>query len=73
MFGVSESFRESIGVSLTPSDRVDYDRALAATRTGLGEEAFAVVWAEGRAMSMKEAIDYALKVAEKEGDSHSTE
>ena len=39
-----------------PSDA----RTVAAARTELGEEAFAAAWAEGRAMSMQQAIAYAL-------------
>jgi hypothetical protein len=35
-------------------------RNLAAVRAALGEEAFAAAWAEGRAMSLEQAITLAL-------------
>jgi len=34
---------------------------LGATRQALGEEAFAAAWSVGRAMTMEQAIDCALK------------
>jgi hypothetical protein len=43
----------------------DFDRDLAAARMGLGERAFAAAWADGQAMTLEQAIAYAL--AEKGG------
>jgi hypothetical protein len=43
-----------------PSSRADYDQTLVATRAALGEEAFAVAIAEGRAMTLEQAIAYTL-------------
>jgi hypothetical protein len=40
--------------------RSDYDRPVATIRDGLKEEAFAAAWAEGRAMTLEQAIEYAL-------------
>lgn len=37
-----------------------HDRTVAATRMALGEAAFAAAWTEGRAMSLEEAVKYAL-------------
>ena len=34
---------------------------MAAARAALGEEAFAAAWEEGEAMTMEEAIEYALE------------
>jgi hypothetical protein len=39
------------------------DRSVAAARTALGQEAFEAVWAEGRAMTCEEAVEYALEGA----------
>ncbi len=39
----------------------DHDRDLAATRAMLGEEAFALAWAEGQAMTLDQAVEYALQ------------
>jgi predicted ATPase/class 3 adenylate cyclase len=60
LFGAAEALRERSGTPLQPSERADYDSALAAIRTALGEEAFAAAWAEGRAMSLEEAVRAAL-------------
>ena len=43
---------------------VEFDRSVAAVRAQMDEEAFARAWSEGRAMSMTQAIDYALELAE---------
>ena len=37
-----------------------YERTLRAVRSHLGEEAFAALWAEGRAMTVGQALAYAL-------------
>jgi tetratricopeptide (TPR) repeat protein len=39
----------------------EYKRAVEAARAALGEEAFAAAWAEGRAMTLDQAISYALE------------
>ena len=48
------------GTSLYPADREDAEAALAAARSALGEEAFARAWAEGREMSLEQAVEHAL-------------
>ena len=60
LFGAAQSLRETIGSSLSPAEREEYDQGVAAVRTGLGEDEFAKAWAEGRKMSMDEAIEYGL-------------
>jgi tetratricopeptide (TPR) repeat protein len=61
LFGAAEGLREALGAPLPPVDRAEHDRSVAAVRTALGEEAFTAAWAEGRAMSLDEAVAYALK------------
>ena len=56
LWGAAEALRETIGAPLPPVDRVSYDRAVASSRTQLGEQAFAAAWAEGRTMSLKQAL-----------------
>lgn len=46
----------------TDIDRADYDRGAAAVRVALGEVA-EVRWAEGRAMSLDQALEHALSRA----------
>jgi non-specific serine/threonine protein kinase len=42
-----------------PAER---EAAIATTRSALGEETFAAAWAEGQAMTLEQALDYALAV-----------
>ncbi len=44
----------------TLTDPADYERAIALVRAQLGEQAFAARWAEGQAMRLEQAIEYAL-------------
>jgi hypothetical protein len=43
-----------------PAARATYERAVAAVRANLGDEAFAAAWAEGLAMTVEQAIAEAL-------------
>jgi tetratricopeptide repeat protein len=52
-------YRTLVG-GITPHERVEFERDIAAVRTQLGEAAFATAWEEGKAMSPDEAIAYAL-------------
>jgi non-specific serine/threonine protein kinase len=60
LFGAAEALLEISGVRLDACDRVDYDRNVAAVRARLGEAAFATAWTEGQAMTIEQAIEYAL-------------
>jgi tetratricopeptide (TPR) repeat protein len=57
LFGAAEVLREIMGASTPPNDEGD----ISAARTALGEEAFAAAWAEGRKMTMEEAIEFAIR------------
>jgi hypothetical protein len=61
LFGAAEGLREAIGAPLPPLVRADYDSNVAAVRSSLGEAALARAWAEGRAMTLEKAIEYALE------------
>jgi len=61
LFGATDSLYEVIGAHAEPAARVRYERAMAAARVQLGETAFAAPWAEGRAMTLEQAIAYALE------------
>ena len=45
---------------LLPDERACYERSVAAARAQLDEAAFAAAWAEGRAMTLEQAILFAL-------------
>jgi predicted ATPase/DNA-binding SARP family transcriptional activator len=61
LFGAAESLRESIGTPVPPSQRPHYDSLVAAVRAQLHEARFAKAWAEGRAMELEQAVQFALK------------
>jgi non-specific serine/threonine protein kinase len=61
LFGAAEALREAIGSPLTPYERAVHDQAVQAVRTTLGEEGFTATWAEGRALSLEQAISLALE------------
>jgi ATP/maltotriose-dependent transcriptional regulator MalT len=63
LWGAAEALRERMGMYLSPCDLAhsDYERDLAAVRSALEEPTFEATWAEGRAMSPEEAIEYALE------------
>jgi predicted ATPase/DNA-binding XRE family transcriptional regulator len=61
LMGASEGLYESIGGVMEASDRIPYDRALASARSQLGDEDFETAWQEGQAMSLEQAIEYALE------------
>jgi tetratricopeptide (TPR) repeat protein len=61
VLGAVEALLESMDAILERVARLSYEHAVAAVRAQLGEEAFARAWQEGRAMSMEEAVAYALE------------
>jgi non-specific serine/threonine protein kinase len=63
LWGAVEAVEETFGITITPLARshTDYEGHLAASRSQLGEEAFAAAWSEGRAMALEEAVEYALE------------
>jgi predicted ATPase/DNA-binding SARP family transcriptional activator len=60
LFAVAERLRETAGVRWE-GHQSDYRCSVAATRAQLDEEALAAAWAAGRAMSLDEAVAYALE------------
>jgi tetratricopeptide (TPR) repeat protein len=58
--GAAESLFATVGFELLPADKEEYERGLVALREALSEEAFAAARRQGEAMSMEEAIAYAL-------------
>jgi hypothetical protein len=56
LWGSAEASRERCGIPLAPLDRVDYEPAVAAARTYLGEQEFDAAWAEGRTMTLEQVL-----------------
>jgi len=61
LFGAAEALREAVGAFVLPLYRAEYERGVAAVRSGLDEVAFSAAWAEGRAMTPEQAVEYALE------------
>jgi tetratricopeptide (TPR) repeat protein len=64
LLGAAEGIRQGMQYPVLEVDRPEYDRSIAAVRAALGDEAFAAAWAEGRAMSLDEAVTCALASGE---------
>jgi adenylate cyclase len=62
LLGAAEVVREAIGAPLSPAEHDKLRPMLEPARQALGETAAASAIAEGRAMSMEQAIDYALQM-----------
>src|SRR5262249_37712300 len=61
LWGAAERLREEVGSALPPNERDRCERQVTAARASLGEEtAFDVAWQAGRAMTLEQAIEYAL-------------
>ncbi len=63
LFGAVESLLEGIGMAgrMDPSDQKEFDHYVAAVRAQLDEAAVAKAWAEGRAMTLEQAVEFALQ------------
>jgi predicted ATPase/class 3 adenylate cyclase len=62
LFGAADALREAVGVPAPPSRRARNERALRTVRAALADGAFAAAWAEGRVMTLEQAIAYALEL-----------
>jgi hypothetical protein len=62
LWAAADALREAAHMHLPPATRASskYDNDLARARAQLGEALFTAAWAEGRAMSVEQAIVYAL-------------
>ena len=64
LFAAAEALRELMGKPLTQAQLVTHDRDVAIVERRLDPESFATAWAEGRAMTLEQAIAYALETRE---------
>ena len=56
LYGAAAALRERAGVLIWPADSPTYERSVAAVRTALGNEAFAVAWEAGRTTPLERVI-----------------
>jgi hypothetical protein len=60
LFGAATALLDAIKATLAPADRSDYERSVAALRAQLGAQEFAAAWANGQALTLEQAIGYAI-------------
>jgi predicted ATPase/class 3 adenylate cyclase/Tfp pilus assembly protein PilF len=60
LFGATADFYSHLRFLLSPLERHHHEQDLAAVRAALGEEAFSAFWAEGHAMTLKQAVAYVV-------------
>ena len=61
LFGAAEILRENINIPMLSIEQSEYDRAVNDLRANMDAAAFAKAWAEGRALTMEQAIAVALE------------
>ncbi len=64
LFGAAQGLRDSTNVVAEPADRIEAERDLSAVRAQLSQEAFAAAWAQGRALTVEQAVAYAQALAD---------
>ncbi|HUG13529.1 MAG TPA: LuxR C-terminal-related transcriptional regulator [Thermomicrobiales bacterium] len=70
LMGSGVAILRAMGIPIQPVGRDPHDRAVAELRTRLGDASFEAAWAEGGAMSLEQAVAYALEApAEQEAES----
>ena len=60
LWGAAAALREALNSPLSPDESAKQRRETTAVQTALREDAFAAAWAQGRALTLKQAISYAL-------------
>jgi hypothetical protein len=61
LVGAAEALRDRVQSPMTDWEHVEYDQSVAQLRAMLPEAEFNALWAEGRALTMEQAIQLALK------------
>jgi tetratricopeptide (TPR) repeat protein len=61
LLSYAETFYEEMAFMIPPSERPRHDALVEKARKQLGEEKFNILWADGKAMTYKQAIAYALE------------
>jgi ATP/maltotriose-dependent transcriptional regulator MalT len=60
LLGAAEVLRQAIDSSMTSAEQIEYEREILALHAQLDEASFGRAWSVGRAMTMDEAITFAL-------------
>ena len=65
-WGAADTLREATGSPWMPHEKRLHEPYLAAVRSGADETDWRAAWEEGRAMTLEEAIAYALEATEEQ-------
>ena len=60
LLGAAEAVCTGLGATLPVANAAEYASTVSGACSALGEKAFAAAWAEGRAMSLDDAVAFAL-------------
>ncbi len=60
LFGAAAALRASISSVIDPVDQPEHESKLTSLRAELGKERFAATWGEGGALTLEQAVTYAL-------------
>jgi len=60
LLGAAEALRQKIEIDMTPSEREEYEKEVADLKANMDGKEFASLWAEGRSLSMEQAIQFAF-------------
>jgi tetratricopeptide (TPR) repeat protein len=61
LLGAAESIRENLNSPMTATEGVEYDQNVSTLRAQMEQSDFATAWAEGRVMTLEQAIEFALQ------------
>jgi len=61
LFGASEKFYAPLRFEISAKERDEHDQAIAIALAALDKDAFAAAYAEGKKLTLDEAVDYAIE------------
>jgi non-specific serine/threonine protein kinase len=67
LWGAAQALHEAKGIPRDTDFLAEADTRISAVRSGMGEEAWEETWRKGRAMTLDEAVSYALVEEEEAG------
>jgi predicted ATPase/class 3 adenylate cyclase/DNA-binding CsgD family transcriptional regulator len=56
LWGAAEALRETMGTPIWPVERANYEHSVTTARNQLGEKSFATAWAQGRTLTLEQAL-----------------
>jgi tetratricopeptide (TPR) repeat protein len=61
LYGAAEALRERIGIAMTPIEQAEYDLEIVRLKAGIDGKVVPEAWKEGRAMTLEQAVAFALE------------